>query len=513
MGTLRIILWDQLTHSLPILVQAKSDDIIFFCECREQMNYIPHHPKKLAFILSSMRHFANELSQSGFQVHYVQYDNDPQHGELTQEIENAILKFKPSLVAYTEPSEFHIQEKLNVFASQNKKIKFQIFPDNRFLCSKELFCEWAKGKKQLRMEYFYRMMRVKYNILLNEDKTPIGGKWNYDIENRKSPPKSLSSPPRKSHKKDEITKKVIETVKNNFKNNFGDLEPFYFAIDRQQALEEAHQFINEILSKFGDYQDVMIRNEAYLYHSLLSAYINVGLLLPLELCLMAQKAYQQDQVPLNCAEGFIRQILGWREYVRGIYWLMMPEYTSKNYLNAQRPLPWSYWGGDTNMGCIKEVVKQTKAHAYSHHIQRLMVTGNFALLAGFDPLAVHQWYLSVYADAFDWVELPNTLGMALYGDGGLLASKPYCASGKYIKRMSNFCKGCYYNPEELIGEKACPYNALYWYFLITHRDKLSKNQRMRVIYQSLNRFSDEKKNQIVNHAQSILHKLEEGDPL
>ncbi|MGE3320446.1 MAG: cryptochrome/photolyase family protein [Candidatus Berkiella sp.] len=509
MGTLRIILWDQLTHSLPILEEAKPEDVIFFCECRDQLSYIPHHPKKIALILAAMRHFAHELQEQGHQVHYVDYNQQSDKGELIQALKKAISTYKPSRVAYTEPSEWHVQEKLNDFFDANHNVKYKIYQDNRFLCTKEAFYDWAKDKKQLRMEFFYRTMRVKYNILM-EDGKPVGGKWNYDVENRKGAPKSLTSPPRLSHKKDELTLKALEVVKLNFNDNFGDLEPFYFAVNHQQALKEAKQFINEILPQFGEYQDVMIHNEAYLYHSLLSSYINLGLLLPLEICQLAQKAYEKGKVPLNSAEGFIRQILGWREYVRGIYWLKMPEYLSNNYLKASRALPWSYWGGETKMACIKEVVKQTREHAYSHHIQRLMITGNFALLAGFDPKQVHEWYLSVYADAFEWVELPNTLGMALYGDGGLLASKPYCASGKYIKRMSNFCKNCYYNPEELSGEKACPYNALYWHFLIQHQRKLSQNQRMRVIYQSLNRFSEEKINEIQSQATFVLQQLDEG---
>ncbi|MCS5712265.1 cryptochrome/photolyase family protein [Candidatus Berkiella aquae] len=509
MKNLIIVLWDQLTHSLPMLAEATSTDIIFMCECREQLHYIPHHPKKIAFILSSMRHFAEELMQKGLKVHYVDYTNRVNNGELLQELQKAINKLKPTLVTYTEPSEWHIQEKINAFFVKNN-IKFKVFEDARFLCSKTEFAQWANNKKQLRMEYFYRTMRLKYNILLNEDKSPIGGKWNYDVENRKAAPNSLTSPNRISHKKDDITLKVIELVKLYFNKNFGDLEPFYFATNRQQALKEAQHFIEILLYDFGTYQDAMISNEAYLYHSLLSSYINLGLLSPLELCGLAEEAYQKGLVPLNSAEGFIRQILGWREYVRGIYWLMMPKYISNNYFDAKHPLPWSYWGGETKMNCIKEVVKQTREHAYSHHIQRLMITGNFALLTGLNPLEVHRWYLSVYADAFEWVELPNTLGMALFGDGGLLASKPYCASGKYIKRMSNFCKSCDYNPEEQFGENACPFNALYWNFLIMNEEKLKKNQRMKVIYQALSRFSDEKKNQLVNHAQHILLKLEEG---
>jgi len=350
-------------------------------------------------------------------------------------------------------------------------------------------------------------MRKKHKILLDATNKPVGGKWNYDTQNRKSPKAGMKSPPRISHKKDAITLEVLDLVAKKFPKNFGDLLPFHFAVNRNQALIEAQQFIDELLINFGDYQDAMVSGEPYLYHSLLSSYINVGLLEPLEICQMAQQAYQNGKAPLNAVEGFIRQILGWREYVRGIYWLKMPQYLESNFLNANKALPEFYWSGKTQMFCLSEVVKQTKEHAYSHHIQRLMITGNFALLASLNPKQVHEWYLAVYSDAFEWVEAPNTLGMALHADGGLMASKPYAASGKYISRMSNFCKSCRFDPEITVGEKACPFNALYWNFLQENEAQLKNNQRLTFVYANLRKMEKPKLEAILAQAQKTLEKI------
>jgi deoxyribodipyrimidine photolyase-related protein len=375
------------------------------------------------------------------------------------------------------------------------------------LCSQSEFRNWAKNKKQLRLEFFYREMRKKYKILLDAANKPVGGKWNYDSENRKSPSQNLKSVKRIAHKKDQITTEVLDLVAQKFSKNFGDLLPFHFAVNRDQALIEARHFIAEILPNFGDYQDAMVTAEPYLNHSLLSVYINVGLLDPLELCRMAEESYHQGRASLNSVEGFIRQILGWREYVRGIYWLFMPQYREHNFFDAKNDLPTLFWGEETAMFCLKEVVKQTKEHAYSHHIQRLMITGNFALLAGIDPKQVHEWYLAVYADAFEWVELPNTIGMALHADAGIMASKPYAASGKYISRMSNFCKSCRFDPEITVGEKACPFNALYWNFMNDHEDKLKANQRLQFVYPTWHKMAPEKRAAILEQAQKNLVKI------
>ena len=282
------------------------------------------------------------------------------------------------------------------------------------------------------MEFFYREMRRKYALLMEPDGTPTGGQWNFDKDNRKPPRSGMHVPKRIAHPKSRIIKEVLALVASRFGEHFGTLEPFHFAVTRAQALIELAQFIDELLPTFGDYQDAMVAGDPYLYHSLLSCYLNAGLLLPLEICQAVEAAYRAGKAPLHCAEVFIRQILGWREYVRGTYWLHMPGYAERNYLEAHRQLPEFYWTAETGMFCMAEAIRHTRDHAYSHHIQRLMLTGNFALLAGLEPAEVCEWYLIVYADAYEWVELPNVLGMALYGDGGIMGSKPYAASGKYI---------------------------------------------------------------------------------
>ena len=299
-------------------------------------------------------------------------------------------------------------------------------------------------------------------------------------------------------------------VKARFSHHFGVLEPFYYAVTRQQAMQELDHFIDQVLPHFGDYQDAMVAGEPYLYHSLLSSYLNAGLLLPLEICQKAEGAYRAGHVPLNAAEGFIRQILGWREYIRGVYWHLMPDYQDRNSLNATRSLPALYWGHPTQMFCMYEAVRHTRDHAYSHHIQRLMITGNFALLAGLDVKQVQDWYLAVYSDAYEWVEMPNTLGMALYGDGGVVASKPYAASGKYIHRMSNYCQHCHYDPDVMTGDRACPFNALYWDFLVRHETLFRGHQRMPYVLSTWDKFPPEKQNAIRAQAALTLKKMDEG---
>lgn len=464
MKTLRFIFSDQLSSSISSLTQIGEADIIFLCEVMEEATYVKHHPKKIAFLFAAMRHFAAELEARGCQVRYVKLDDPSNTQTLNNEIVRAVQNFNIEHIIVTEPSEYRLKMMVQAWPAL-LAMPIEVRPDNRFLCSVEKFKKWAQGKNQLIMEYFYRDMRKKYQILMEWDGSPIGGKWNYDKENRKPPVKGLKSPKRIKHKKSVFLKDVLKMVKAKFSEHFGNLEPFYYAMTREQALIELHDFIENILPYFGDYQDVMVKKEAYLYHSLLSSYINSGLLLPLEICQLAEEAYKNHHAPLNAVEGFIRQILGWREFVRGIYWLKMPQYADLNYLETKAPLPNFYWGAKTHMICVSEAVFHTKIHAYSHHIQRLMVTGNFALIAGLDVKQVQEWYLAVYSDAFEWVEMPNTLGMALFADGGIVGSKPYAASGKYINKMSNFCDTCYYDPNEMVGEKACPFNALYWDFL------------------------------------------------
>ena len=510
MKNLRFIFSDQLSHSISSLTDASKEDIILLCEALEEATYVKHHPKKIAFLFAAMRHFADELKERGYQVRYTKLTDSLNTQTLNGEIIRVVNESKVNQIIITEPSEYRLKIMTEGW-HQLFNIPIVIRPDNRFFCSLKEFALWAQGKKQLRMEYFYREMRKKYQILMDSQGAPIGGQWNYDKENRKPPVQGLKSPTRISHQKSSILKEVLEMVATKFANHFGVLEPFYYAVTREQALIELEDFIYRILPNFGAYQDAMVQGEVYLYHSLLSSYINAGLLLPLEICQLAEKAYKNGCASLNSVEGFIRQILGWREFVRGIYWLKMPEYSQLNYLNAKTNLPSFYWGGKTHMAFISEAVTHTQIHAYSHHIQRLMVTGNFALIAGLDVKQVQEWYLAVYSDAFEWVEMPNTLGMALFGDGGIVGSKPYAASGKYINKMSNFCDQCYYDPKEMIGEKACPFNALYWDFLDRNRYKLEFNQRLPYVYSTWDKFSVDKQSAIKNKAINILALMRIGE--
>ena len=497
MTTLRLIFSDQLSDSISSLRQVdKQRDIIMLCEVMTEATYIPHHPKKIAFMFSTMRHFSKKLSQEGYTVRYITIDDPHNSGSLDGEIKRALSDLNPANIVITEPSEWRILQMVNGWKN-NLNIPIEILNDDRFLCSILEFKKWASNKKQLRMEFFYREMRKKYKILMNPDGTPVGGEWNYDKENRKRPKIGMKSPARISHKKSDITHDVLRVVQDEFSDHFGTLIPFHYAINREQALLELDHFIEFCLPEFGDYQDAMVAGQPYLYHSLISSYVNAGLLLPLEICKKAEAAYQAGKAPLNAAEGFIRQILGWREYIRGIYWHHMPDYGDLNFFNATTPLPNFYWGAKTDMFCVGEAVAHTRDHAYSHHIQRLMITGNFALLAGLDVKAVQEWYLAVYSDAYEWVEMPNTLGMALFGDGGIVASKPYAASGKYIHRMSNYCENCKYDPDDLLGEKSCPFNALYWDFFRRNERQLRGNQRIPYVFTTWDKFGPEKQQAIM----------------
>lgn len=509
MPALRLILADQLSESISSLEGICAEDTVMLCEVMEEATYVPHHPKKIAFLFAAMRHFASELEAKAVQVRYIRLDDAKNTGSFTGEVDRAIRELNPSRLMVTEPGEYRVLEMMKSWQA-SLDIPVEILSDTRFLATHAEFTGWAKNKKQLRMEFFYREMRKKYAILMEADGKPTGGEWNYDKENRKPPKAGMKSPPRLSHKKSVITREVLALVAHRFGHHFGTLEPFHYAVTREQALMELEHFITYLLPNFGDYQDAMVAGEPYLYHSLISSYLNAGLLLPLEICQRAEAAYHHGRAPLNAVEGFIRQILGWREYIRGIYWHFMPEYGERNTLHATRPLPEFYWGGQTHMFCVAESVRHSRDHAYSHHIQRLMITGNFALLAGLDVAQVQAWYLAVYSDAYEWVEMPNTLGMALFGDDGVVASKPYAASGKYIHRMSNYCEKCRYDPDDMLGDNACPFNALYWDFLVRHEDRFRRNQRMPYVFSTWDKFAPEKQKAIRNKAADTLKRMAEG---
>ena len=505
-----IVFGDQLNQEISSLKNVnKSKDIVCLFEVMDETQYVKHHKKKIAFIFSAMRHFAKDLKTSGFHVEYVTLDAPQNTGSFENEIKRMVDQFNPVKVIMTEPSEYRVLQSVQ---SLDLSVPVEIREDDRFLCSHASFESWSKGRKELRMEYFYREMRKKYHVLTEGDK-PIGGKWNFDKENRKPPKTGLDIPKTFFEEPDEITCEVLSLVENEFDHHFGDLYPFYFAVTREQALCALDLFIRERLPSFGDYQDAMIENEPWMYHSHISFYLNTGLLLPLECIEVAQQAYVEQTAPLNAVEGFIRQVLGWREYVRGIYWLYMPEYYERNHLAASHDLPELFWGKPTKMNCLAQCVKETKQNAYAHHIQRLMVLGNFALIAGLAPKQVNEWYLIVYADAFEWVELPNVSGMVLFADGGILGSKPYASSGAYIHKMSDYCANCEYKVNKKNGEDACPFNYLYWDFLLRNKSKLRGNQRLSMIYNTLERMSEEKIMMIENDSQRFLNAMNNDEEI
>ncbi|AEB28196.1 hypothetical protein FN3523_0339 [Francisella hispaniensis] len=484
----------------------KANDIVMMCEVMQEASYVKHHKKKLVYVFSAMRHFALKLHKLGYKVCYTKLDDPKNTGSFYSEIQRVVEKLGIQKLIITEPGEYRVLEDIQSW-QKDFSIDVEIRTDDRFLATIVEFSKWSKNYKQIRMEYFYRYMRTKHNILLDNDGKPEGGQWNYDSQNRKMPSTDTKVPEPYKSTVDDITKRVIELVEKTFGNNFGDIEPFNYAVTREEALEALYLFIKERLSSFGDYQDAMLEGQAWMYHSHISMYINSGLLLPLECIKAAESAYYNGNAHLNAVEGFIRQILGWREFVRGVYWLKMPDYRDMNYLEATRKLPNFYWDADTKMNCLHQCIKETKQNAYAHHIQRLMVLGNFALLAGIDPKYVNEWYLLVYADAYEWVELPNVSGMVLFADGGHLASKPYAASGSYIKKMSNYCDNCGYKVSKKNGDDACPFNYLYWDFLARNNTKLANNPRLAMIYKSYEKMTDEKKELIRQDSKKFLEDL------
>lgn len=507
MTTLITILGDQLSHDLSALSgQDKADAIILMVEVDEETTYVPHHKAKIAYILSAMRHHAGSLRAAGWTVDYVKLNDAGNSGSFTGEVARAIERHSPSAIRVTEASEWRVRAMLESWADRFD-VPVSLLPDDRFLASHEEFEAWAEGRKQLRMEFFYRDMRRKSGLLMDGDK-PVGGQWNFDSENRKPAKRDMMIPRPLHFEPDPVTREVIEMVESRFTGHLGRTARFGFAVTREDALKQQAHFLDHALPLFGDYQDAMVTGEPFLWHSILSPYINSGLLDPLHLCREVEARYNTGKVPINAAEGFIRQIIGWREYVRGIYWFAGPDYVDRNELGAKRDLPSFYWTGDTDMHCMSEAIGQTLEYAYAHHIQRLMITGNFALIAGVDPKQVHEWYLAVYADAYEWVELPNTLGMSQFGDGGMLASKPYASSGAYINRMSNYCSSCRYDVKQRTGPEACPFNALYWDFMARNESKLRSNVRMAMPYKNWERMEDTDKAALRASAKQFLERLD-----
>jgi deoxyribodipyrimidine photolyase-related protein len=503
-----LVLGDQLSPTLTALQKTdKAKDVVVMAEVADEASYVPHHPKKIAFTFAAMRKFAAQLEKDGWQVAYTRFDDPENAGSITGELLRRAQEFDAAGVVYTEPGEWRLIKALG-----DMPIKAHGLPDTRFIASHDEFATWAKDRKTLRMEYFYREMRRKTGLLMEGDQ-PEGGKWNYDHDNRKPAPDEVSFSGPMRFEPDDTVQAVLDLVRDRFSDNFGSLDDFWFATDTGQARRHLAYWIRHGLPNFGDFQDAMLDDNRFLYHAVIGLYVNAGLLDPLEVCQQVEAAYRSGAAPLNAVEGFIRQIIGWREYVRGIYFHEGPDYVTRNALNAQRKLPPVYWGGETKMRCMQQAVAQTSAEAYAHHIQRLMVTGNFALLAGIDPAEVHEWYLAVYADAYEWVEAPNVIGMSQFADGGIIASKPYISSGNYIHKMSDYCGKCAYRVQDKTGKDACPFNLLYWHFLDRHRDRFNSNPRMGNMYRLWDRMDEGRRQTVLKEAEAFLSRLSEGQPV
>ena len=506
------VLGDQLSHNLPVLREAdRNNAVILMMEVWEEATYVRHHQQKIALIFSAMRHFAAELREAGWRVDYVTLDDPDNADSFTGEVARAVERHAPAAIRVVEPGEWRVLQAMVEWADKFP-CPVEIVPDTRYLCSIAQFRRWAEGRDHLTMEFFYREMRRATGLLMTEAGLPVGGQWNYDAQNRAPPSGRMQAPIRPPFEPDEITLEVLDLVEARFGTHFGALRPFRWPVTAAQAEAAANAFLAERLELFGTYQDAMVAGEEQLFHSLLSTSINLGLLDPLDLCRRAEAMFHDGRAPLNSVEGFIRQIIGWREYIRGFYWYLMPGLAEANALGAHRPLPDFYWTGETDMACLADCVRSTHANAHAHHIQRLMVLGNFALLAGIEPRAVQDWYLVVYADAYEWVELPNVSAMILYADGGRLATKPYAASGNYINKMSNYCSQCAYAPDIKTGPSACPFNPLYWHFMHRHRPRLERNRRIGRVYATWDRMGADRQREYLDTAEAFLAALQPAAP-
>ncbi|MEM8611291.1 MAG: cryptochrome/photolyase family protein [Cyanobacteria bacterium P01_H01_bin.105] len=483
------VLGDQLWRGQAALA-SDADAPVIFIESHRHSTERRYHRQKLVLVWSAMRHFAAELEAAGRTVTY----------QITDEFEPPLRQWikenNITDVRVMEPADRPFARFL-----ESLDLPLSVVPNNHFLWSAAEFEQWASRRKSLLMESFYREGRKRYNILMEGTKkkpTPIGGQWNYDKQNRKPPKKDINPPAPHWFEPDEITQQVMRDVAEL--DTFGDLAPFGWAVTRTQALQVLEHFIQVRLATFGPYQDAMVTGEDTLWHALLSPYLNTGLLQPLEVIQAVETAYHQQELPLNSVEGFIRQVLGWREYMRGLYTYVDEDYSQGNFFDHHQPLPDFFWTGDTPMNCLHQSIDQAKRTGYNHHIQRLMILSNFALIAGLSPQEVESWFHAAFIDAYDWVMQTNVIGMGLFADGGVLATKPYAASANYINRMSNYCKGCQYNPKARTGEKACPFNFFYWDFLARHRNVLQNQGRMNFILKNLDKMSTEDYQEIRDNA-------------
>ncbi len=505
-----LVLGDQLSLDSPALEGVDPDcDRVLMIEARGEGALVWSHKARIALFLSAMRHFADALRERGVPLTYVALDADAEP-DLAQRLAAQLRALRPQALRLVECGEWRLAQQISAAAAA-AGVPLQVLDDPHFLCSRADFAHWAGAQRgSLRMEYFYREQRRRQRVLLDADGGPQGGRWNYDADNRKAYPKAGPGPiPEPAgFAPDGITREVFALVEREFAEHPGSLASFAWPVTRAQALQALQRFVDTRLLRFGDYQDAMWSATPWGWHSLLSTSLNLHLLDPREAIAAAEDAYRAGRAPLAGVEGFIRQVLGWREFMRGVYWLEMPALADANHYGHRRALPRWYWNGETRMACLADAIGQTLEHGYAHHIQRLMVTGLFALLAELDPKQVADWYLAVYVDAIDWVELPNVAGMTLFANGGRFTSKPYVASGAYIRRQSNHCDGCAYAPAVRTGPRACPYTVLYWNFLDRHETELAANPRTALMAKNLARLDLAQRQDIRREAARVLESIE-----
>jgi deoxyribodipyrimidine photolyase-related protein len=482
-------------------------DAVWMAEAAEESTHVWSSKPRTVMFLAAMRHFALALRAAGRPLHYGRLDTPGNRGSLGEQLQVDVERLRPTALVMTEPGDWRVLQVIKGVAD-SLRVPLEIREDRHFFCSVREFAAHARGRKSLRMEFFYREQRQRHDVLMRRDERgvePVGGQWNFDADNREAfgagGPGAV--PARSCFEPDAVTREVMALVETRFASHPGRLDSFAWPVTRAQALQSLQAFIRERLPQFGRYQDAMWPGDPWLYHSHLSAALNLKLLNPREVVAAAEAAYRDGQAPVASVEGFIRQILGWREYVRGVYWTQMPQYLERNALGAREDLPPWYWTGATDMACLRDALAQTLTHGYANHIQRLMVTGLYALMLGVIPQQLHAWYLAVYVDAVEWVELPNTLGMSQYADGGVMGSKPYIATGKYIQRMSPHCRSCRYDPAQRSGDSACPFTTLYWDFLIRHEARLAKNPRMALQVKNVARLTDVQKREVTGRAAAI----------
>jgi len=509
MKKLRLILGDQLNINHSWFKKADPNVVYCLFEMRQETDYVKHHIQKVAGFFSAMRNFADALKTQNHQVVYFKI-NDPKNTQnLIDNISKLATEYAIEKFEYLEPDEYRLDQQIKEFCN-DLPIKSDVFSTEHFYTEREDLQTFFKGKKQFLMERFYRNMRMKHQILMI-DKQPEGGKWNYDASNRKKWKGEVLIPQEINFDND-VTE-VLADIKKSGIATIGKINPTYFEypISNKQSLVQLNYFCEHLLVHFGDYQDAMHTDKIYLFHSRISFAMNTKLISPKEIIETVLKTYRnnQDAIDISQVEGFIRQILGWREYMRGMYWMLMPNYKKENYLNNNNKLPSLFWTGNTKMNCLEKSVKNSLDNGYAHNIQRLMITGNFALLMGVDPDAIDAWYLGIYVDAIEWVQLPNTRGMSQFADGGKIATKPYVSSGSYIHKMSNYCSSCHYNKNKKFEEDACPFNSLYWNFLDEKQTVLSSNFRMKMMYSLLNKMSSEERIKIKEKATHIIQNIDE----